>query len=150
MDIKITLAKAALKEINDNSVIFLDGGSTMFELAKLLNGRKVTIITNNVLLKTLPLKHLILLPGTLLEKQQINLSTETFEQLTKYKIDKAFFGFSLCNNQGFYTSSFEEANFKKQVIALANKSFAIGDKNKKSNSENFLFADQNKIKLITI
>lgn len=150
MNNKELIAQAAYNNIFDGDIVFLDGGSTMVELAKLLLNKDVTIISNNALLKVIPLKKLILLPGKLLIPQNIRLSTETLNELSNYKFDKAFFGFSKIDKEGFYTSRIDEVAFKQKVLSLSNQNFAIGETNKKPAEENFLYAPSGKLRLITI
>lgn len=145
---KTTLAKNAAAKINEHETIFIDGGSTMFELAKLLIGKDVMIISNNILLKEIGLKHLVLLDGKLNEKALINLSDETFTELATLKFDKAFFGFSSFRNNKFFTSSELEAKFKRKVIDNAAESFAVGDIEKTFSGDEFVFANDKEVSLI--
>lgn len=145
---KTLLAAKASQKINEHETIFIDGGSTMFELAKLVADKNVTIVSNNVLLKQLNLKSFVLLKGELNNQAMINLSDETFLALDKFKFDKAFFGFSSFKKNKFFTSSEIEAKFKRKVIDNAVESFAVGDIEKSFKGDEFAFANEKEVSLI--
>ncbi|HMO85881.1 MAG TPA: DeoR/GlpR family DNA-binding transcription regulator, partial [Lacipirellulaceae bacterium] len=52
-DKKRDIAQAALGLIHDNAAVLLDGGSTTYELARLLVGRPLQIVTNSLPVATL-------------------------------------------------------------------------------------------------
>lgn len=150
MNIKEQLATLAAAKVELGDIVFLDGGQTMLEIAKLLVAKQITIITNNTLIKALNSQNIILLPGEFIADQNINISELTFEELKRYQISKAFFGFSQSDTKGFYTSNEIEVAFKQKVIAQSRSNFAVGESNKKGPGLNYLYAAINELELITI
>lgn len=150
MNTKEQLAALAASKVELGDIVFLDGGQTMLGIAKLLVSKKITIITNNTLIKELNSQNIILLSGEFIAAQNINVSEMTFEELKDYQISKAFFGFSQSDAKGFYTSNEVEVALKQKVIAQAKSSFAVGEANKKGLGLNYLYAVIDELELITI
>ncbi len=66
-DAKARIARAAAELVEDGHTVVLDIGTTVLQLALLLRGRPITVITANMAvfeaLKDAPATHLVLLPG---------------------------------------------------------------------------------------
>lgn len=94
VDIKKELAKEALQYVSDNSVIYLDAGTTTLELAKLLIDYKtVVVITNDLRIAS----HLanagnkVYIPGGLVSNDTGSIhSPEAIDFLSKMNIDISF------------------------------------------------------------
>lgn len=133
---KQRIAQAALKFIQPNDTIFLDGGSTVLELARLVRERSnVTVVTNS-LRAAIELAaqgpRLILIGGEFRRLSQTLVGPLTRLVLQELHLDKAFMGtmgFSL--KEGLTTTDPSEAFTKeivmaqaRQVVLLANSSKA--------------------------
>ncbi len=121
---KIAIAKAALALIRDGETVYLDGGSTVLELARLLVSREsVTIVTNSLRaaaeLATGGPK-LILIGGELRRRSQTIVGTLTRQTLETIHLDKAFMGtMGLTLDGGLSTTDPNEAFTKELVMARA-------------------------------
>lgn len=94
---KQRIAQAALEMIQNGETIFLGGGSTIVELARLLPGQKrVTVITNALrvvnLLVDKPGIDLIILGGVVLPEEQTIHSHLTGSAMQQFHSNKMFYG----------------------------------------------------------
>lgn len=150
-DIKLILAEKASEFVEENELIFIDSGTTMFELAKIIVHKKITIFTNNNLLKSL-IKNkarIVFLKGDLDERTQSIFSEEALKRLKELHFDKSFFGFNSIANNHFTTSSRNEARIKSLVVKQSKKSFALGQRDKSFDGAKISFGSTADIQLIS-
>jgi len=121
---KRRIAKAALKLIKTNDTIYLDGGSTTLELARLLKDRTdITLVTNS-LRAAAELSgggpRLILIGGELRRQAQTIVGPLTAEIMNTLHFDKAFMGtIGMTLKDGLTTTDPGEAFTKKQAMNQA-------------------------------
>jgi DeoR family transcriptional regulator, fructose operon transcriptional repressor len=132
---KHRIAEAALGFVENGDTIYLDGGSTVLELARLLRDRNnVTVVTNS-----LRAAHemagrgprLILIGGELRRLSQTMVGPLTRHMLEGLHLDKAFMGtigFSL--NEGLTTTDPSEAYTKELVMSQARQTILLADSSK--------------------
>lgn len=132
---KRRIAERALALIEDHDVIYLDGGSTLLMLARLLDQRKdLTIVTNSLMaaaaLMTMPHK-LILVGGEFRALSRTLVGPLTASVIQSVRVDKAFMGtigFTL--DDGMTTTDPGEAFTKEQVMRRANQVVLLADGSK--------------------
>jgi len=129
---KRRISEAALAYIEPGDTIYLDGGSTVLELARLLRERtNLTVVTNSLraaheLAGRGP--RLILIGGELRRLSQTLVGPLTRLMLAELHLDKAFMGtigFSL--EQGLTTTDPSEAFTKELVMAQARQVLVLAD-----------------------
>lgn len=132
---KQRIAQRAWEHIEPGQTIYLDGGSTVLELARLLvNGPDVTVVTNS-LRAAIELSgrgpRLILVGGELRRLSQTNVGTLTRTLLDQVHVDKAFMGtMGLALPQGMTTSDPNEAFTKELVMERATEVILMMDHTK--------------------
>lgn len=132
---KHRIAEAALKYIKPNDTVFLDGGSTVLELARLLKDRSnITIVTNS-LRATAELAgrgpRLILVGGELRRLSQTSVGPLTRLLIEELHIDKAFMGtMGLSLEGGLTTTDPGEAYTKELVMEHAREVILLADHSK--------------------
>jgi len=129
------IAEAALALIEPGDTIYLDGGTTVLELARLLRERtNLTVVTNS-----LQAAHelagrgprLILIGGELRRLSQTVVGPMTRLVLQELHLDKAFMGtigFTL--KEGLTTTDPGEAFTKEMVMSRARQVFVLADSSK--------------------
>lgn len=132
---KEKIANLALSLIEDSDVIYLDGGSTIQELAKLLVQKKdLTIVTNSLMaaVELFETEHrLIIVGGEFRKLSRTIVGTLTEKILCSVNIDKAFMGtIGFSANKGMSTTDPNEAFTKELVMKNANKVFVLADSSK--------------------
>lgn len=121
---KDIVAQKAVQFVKEGSAIYLDCGTTMLELAKIIPDMYVNVVTNgpNIALEIAEkMRPTINLCGGVLNRK--NLSTSGFsalEMLSKVNIDVAFISASGYSNEGGFTCGFEEqASLRRLLIEKA-------------------------------
>ena len=132
---KRSIAEAALKYIKPNDTIYLDGGSTILELARLLKDRSnVTVVTNS-LRAAVELAgrgpRLILVGGELRRLAQTTVGPLTRFMIEELHVDKAFMGtIGLSLDAGLTTTDPTEAYTKELVMEHAREVILLADSSK--------------------
>jgi len=132
---KRRIAEAAMKYVNPNDTIYLDGGSTVLELARLLKDRSnVTIVTNS-LRAAVELAgrgpRLILVGGELRRLAQTTVGPLTRFIIEQLHVDRAFMGtIGLTLEEGLTTTDPTEAYTKELVMEHAREVILLADSSK--------------------
>ena len=138
MQEKMAIAKAAYDMINDDDSVYLDSGTTTYELAKLIrNGPK-----RGILVATNALDH----AGVLLGQQGINLILIGGEirhdvracsgylakdMLSNMVFDKGFLGIEhISLSHGLTTPNMNDAEMKRWILRTCKRSYVLADHSK--------------------
>ena len=127
---KQQIAHFASKMIEEGDTILLDGGSTAYELARLVLGRSLQVITNSLPIANLFMGNestdLVMIGGYVYAKAGVSLGPLAVEMLSGLNCQKAFLSVSGLHQDGLYNSNLlivetERAmmNSAEQVIVLA-------------------------------
>lgn len=132
---KRSIAEAALKYVKPNDTIFLDGGSTVLELARLLRDRSnVTVVTNSLRAASELAGrggHLIVIGGEFRRLSQTMVGPLTRFTLRELHVDKAFMGtIGLSLEGGLTTTDPSEAYTKELVMDHAREVILLADSSK--------------------
>ena len=132
---KLAIAEAALHVIKPNDSIFLDGGSTVLALARLLSDmRDLTVVTNSLhvafaFANSGP--HTIVVGGELRRLSQTFVGALTQPMLEDLHVDTAFLGtIGLTPEQGLTTTDPREAFTKNLVLSHASHNVLLADSSK--------------------
>lgn len=132
---KKNISKLAASFVRDEDIIYLDAGTTTYEMIYFLKDiPKLLVVTNGV-------KHAELLTSygiaTILIGGQIKATTKAIigavalEQLGNYRFNKTFLGINGIDVEfGYTTPDPEEAALKSLAIKLSNKTFVLADHTK--------------------
>lgn len=132
---KQKIAQSALKFIEAGDTVFLDGGSTVLALARLLRDRSnLTIVTNSIR-AILELAgrgpSLIFVGGELRRISQTVVGPLTRLMLEQLQVDRAFMGtMGLTIEEGLTTTDPGEAYTKELVTRCARQVFLLADSSK--------------------
>ena len=129
------IAEAALEFIEDGDTIYLDGGSTIAGLAKLLERRSnLTIVTNSLIAASSLMEsshHLILVGGEFRSLSRTMVGPLTAKIIESISISKAFMGtIGFTIEDGISTTDPNEAYTKEIVMNRAEKVFLLVDSSK--------------------
>ncbi|GAC1455185.1 MAG: DeoR/GlpR family DNA-binding transcription regulator [Ktedonobacteraceae bacterium] len=124
---KQAIALACLQEIGERDAIFLDGGTTVFQIARNLEryGRYVTVLTNAPavaeIVANLPNVTHVLLGGYLRRISGSLVGPLALENLARFTINTAFIGVGGLSESGCTVADLNEAQLKATVIAQAQR-----------------------------
>lgn len=133
------IAAAALARLPLRGCVFLDAGTTISALARLLVSSRsdlkgLTVVTNSLpvanLLGGAPGLKLVMLGGMFLHRQAILLSESTIKALAAWKFDAAFLGGEGVDAEGITNSHTEIAAFQRAVVRRSTHSFFCLDATK--------------------
>ncbi len=132
---KKRIALSALSLIQAHDVIYLDGGSTVLHLARLLEQRSdLTIVTNSLMAASLLMEsghRLILTGGEFRVLSRTLVGPLSAPILQSIAVDKAFMGtMGLTLTDGLSTSDANEAFTKKQAMSRARQVILLADQSK--------------------
>jgi len=132
---KHAIAQAALQYIEPGDTIYLDGGSTVLELARLLRDRTdITVLTHSLRAAHELAAHgpkVILVGGELRRRSQTFVGPLTRLMLTGLHVDKAFMGtIGLTLDEGLTTTDTNEAYTKELVMQCAEEVICLVDSSK--------------------
>ena len=140
---KQLIAKAALSYIRDNSIIFLDPGSTTLYLSKYLRLKKgLTVVTNSLAIAEIisETQHDLIIAGGKLQKR----GKSTIGTFATHIIDTIVFDTCFLGCDGFLngptTFSHEELEVKQHVLKRSETSFLLCDSSKYQKHSTFTFA----------
>lgn len=132
---KARIAHLAEQCINAGETVFLDGGSTVLELARLLSERKgLTIVTNSLMAASELMEtecRLVIIGGEFRPLSRTLVGPLTEKILESLHIDKAFLGtMGLTMEQGLSTTDVNEAYTKHLAASAADQVYVLADSSK--------------------
>ncbi|MGI6070699.1 MAG: DeoR/GlpR family DNA-binding transcription regulator [Blautia sp.] len=138
IEAKRKIAELAYDNIRDNETIFLDGSSTVHELANLIAKggiKNLQIITTSLLnVAALGEKEnvkVIMLAGEVNYRHQNVLSHLTVSLINSMRVDKCFIGINGIDAEfGFSSPDFLESEIKASMLHSSMKSFILADDSK--------------------
>lgn len=132
---KDRIARHAVEQIRPGSTIVMLGGTTVYKMCKYLQGMKITIITNSMLvfeeLKSNPRTNIILLGGryNYVEEEVRGVLTNT--NLKLLRADALFTGATEFHPHiGFMTGDIESVELYRLCIEAVNRTFVLADSSK--------------------
>jgi DeoR family transcriptional regulator, fructose operon transcriptional repressor len=136
---KLLIAEEAAKLILDGDTVFLEGSSTVYQLATLLLQRnRLTVVTNSPLIvcqlqRSATIK--VMCTGGDLQQDIFYLSGLWAQRsLNEIRVDKAVLGVSAIDPAyGISTASQAEAMIKKLIVKVAKERIALADHSKFGN-----------------
>ena len=150
---KIEIAKKALPLVERGRSLYLDSGSTIMRLAKILPDEQFSILTSglNIALEILKRSK----PSVMVLGGQVNRNTLSttgpgaMDLLETFNIDLAFMaasGFSV--DRGFTVANVYEGHLKRKVLKQAKKVILLLDSSKIDKDLPFTFADLDDINIL--
>ncbi|MBB5182741.1 DeoR/GlpR family DNA-binding transcription regulator [Catenisphaera adipataccumulans] len=141
---KIRICKEAISLIENDSVFFLDTGSTVLHFANLIKDKEFTIITNSLpVVNTLfdTKNRIIFTGGYINTKVSCSYGPETISFLQSVRVDAAIMGTSgFERHNGPTTNNFEDLDVKQHAINCAKKTFVLSDSSKATYSSMLKYA----------
>jgi len=133
---KRAIAREAEKLILDGDTVFLEGSTTVLELAERLHGRnRLTVVTNSPTI-VCQLQHsagvTVLCTGGDLQRDTFYFSGEWAQRaLSEIRLDKSVLGISAIDpGYGISTANHAEAQVKKMIVKAAKTRIALADHSK--------------------
>lgn len=131
---KQQIAKAAAKLVKEGDCIFLDAGTTTFQMIPYFENKQITVVTNGFAhIQSLVERGITtyIVGGFMKNKTGAIIGSKASHSLLEYNFDKAFIGANGVHiKSGYTTPDPEEASVKSLAIKLANEAFILADSSK--------------------
>ena len=135
LDKKKKIARIAKKFILDGDIIYISGGTTTLELAKILYGcRNLVVFTNavNILLELINKDVEVRILGGNFRKRTFSMvGQDTIDQMKRFNFNKSFIGANgITVEEGITTPNELEANVDREVVLRSKETFLLADDSK--------------------
>jgi DeoR family fructose operon transcriptional repressor len=137
-DKKRQIAVAASRLIDDNDTVLLDGGSTTYELAQLLVGRPLQVVTNSLpvanLFTSSDTTDLIFVGGYVHAKTGVSLGPYANQMLAGLNVRRAVLSVAGASERGFYNSNLLLVETERAMMSSADEVIVVADSTKFSHT----------------
>lgn len=134
---KAVIARAAVKHTPTTGTLFLDAGTTVMAVARLLARRKqqeLTVVTNNLAIASVlggaPGVTLHLLGGVFLHRQATLFGDKAVHALREWQFDTALLGGEAMNSEGIWNSHPDVIRLQRVALERARESLFCLDASK--------------------
>ena len=131
---KDSIAKLAASLIQDGDSVYLDAGTTTFQMIRYLQDKNIVAVTNGLTLVEELNEHGItvyLTGGLLKPRTGAFIGAQTIQSLKNYRFDVCFLGVNGFHPEmGYTTPDPEEAAVKRLASSLASESYVLADHSK--------------------
>nr|WP_241391591.1 DeoR/GlpR family DNA-binding transcription regulator [Yersinia frederiksenii]ULG19916.1 transcriptional regulator [Yersinia frederiksenii] len=151
-DAKAKIANYAASLITEKSVVYIDSGTTVLQLANVLNiFESLTIITNSMMAANAlsnSKNQLLVTGGELRPKSYSYVGAWTQRVLRQSRIDIAFMGCDGFHTNGPTVGSYRELEAKEVVLNQASKSILLADTSKLTKQGLYCYCMFNELDMI--
>ncbi len=131
---KRQIARAAVARIRDGDSVLLDGGTTTLEVARLLVGRSVQIVTNSLPIAMLfASRHeadLVLLGGYIYPRTGVALGPWALRMMEDIHVQQAILSVGGITDKGLFNSNLLLVETERQMMRCADEVVVVADHTK--------------------
>lgn len=131
---KQRIAKYAASLIEAGDSIYVDAGSTTFEMIPFLPKKEIVVVTNGLMHLNLLLEREIptyIIGGYAKQKTKAIIGRGALDSLEQYRFDKCFLGVNGIHPEfGYTTPDQEEAIIKQMALKMSREAFVLADNTK--------------------
>ena len=133
-DKKQAIAARAAEMIEEGDTLLLDGGTTTYELARLLVGRRLQVVTNSLPVANLfasdPKTDLVLIGGYVYPRTGVSLGPYANEMLAHVNVRKTVLSVAGINDRGYFNSNLLLVETELAMMAAAEEVIVVADSTK--------------------
>ncbi len=133
-DKKRQIAKRAAQLVDDGDSLILDGGTTAYEVARLLVGRPLQIVTNSLPVANLfsadVNSDLVLIGGYVYPRVGVSLGPHANEMLARVNVRKTILSVAGINERGYYNSNVLLVETERAMMHAAEEVIVVADSTK--------------------
>ncbi|KKK35470.1 hypothetical protein WN59_01160 [Salinicoccus sediminis] len=150
---KLKIAQIASELIEDGDTVFIDAGTTTYEMMPFIKASEVTVVTNSITLIDQLVRNghqTIVLGGRVKPATKAVVGHDVIEKLRTLSFDKCFIGVNAIDlHHGFTTPDEDEAYIKKTAVEHSRRAFVLADSSKFERSAFVKFAQLEEASIIT-
>lgn len=133
-DKKKAIARAAVRLIDDGDTILLDGGSTTYEVARLLVGRPLHVVTTSLPVANLfasdANSDLVLIGGNICPRSGVARGPYADRMLAMVHVRKTIFSVAGIHDDGFFNNDLMLVETERAMMRAANEVIVVADSTK--------------------
>ena len=133
-DKKQAIGRKAVELIEDGDTLLLDGGSTTYEVAQLLAGRPLQVVTNSMpvanLLSRSTSNDLVLIGGNVHSRTGVTMGPYANQMLSSLSVRRTIISVAAINDRGFYNSNILQVETQRAMIAAGDEVIVVADSTK--------------------
>ena len=132
---KVEIGKLAASLVSPFDVIFLDAGTTVFQILKEISSiDHLVVLTNSINICTclmeIPRVSHYLIGGSVKPASMATIGQRTIDEIRRNKVNKVFLGCDGLSDNGFTVQDINEAMTKLAMIDIATKRYLLVDTSK--------------------
>jgi len=131
---KRAIARRAAALVEDGDTILLDGGSTTYELARLLVGRPLHVVTNSLPVANLfasdATSELILVGGSVCPRSGVVQGSMADAMIASLRVRKTIFSVAGIDEGGFYNNNLLLGETERAMMRAADEVIVVADSSK--------------------
>ena len=128
---KNLIARYAASLVEDGDSIYIDSGTTTFQMIEYLSEKQIMVVTNGLSNVEALIEHNIpcfVLGGKIKQSTKAVVGYEAISTLNRYRFDKCFMGANGVHSlHGYTTPDPEEAMIKENAIKASNEVYILAD-----------------------
>jgi len=133
-DTKRAIAVEAVRLIDDGDTVMLDGGSTTYEVARLLVGRPVSIVTTSLPVANLFASHsgsdLVLIGGNICPRTGVSQGPYAEKMLDMVRVRKTILSVAGINDEGCFNNNLMLVETEQAMMRAADEVIVVADSSK--------------------
>lgn len=148
---KDNIAIKAAKLIKDNSIIFIDAGTTTQNIIKYINPNinNLKIVTNSILVinyfKDNPHMEIILVPGKFSKKNMKTSGIYALSFINMFNFDQCFMSAFGVDKNHYYLSNNDEPQLKKDIIKKSKDVYFLVDSSKDNKQGSYIVSEHTNV-----
>ena len=132
---KIKIAEIASGLISDNDIIFLDAGTTVFQIVSFIKDRRnVVVLTNSIETAVVLMNYTnivsYLIGGSIKPESYATVGAEAIKNIKRYKVNKLFLGADGVGDDNFTVQDINETFTKQAMMEIASEKYLLVDSSK--------------------
>jgi DeoR/GlpR family transcriptional regulator of sugar metabolism len=133
-DKKRAVARKAVELIADGDTLLLDGGSTTYEVAQLLAGRALQVVTNSLPVANLfasdARNDLVLVGGFVYPRTGVALGPHAIDMISRLNVRRTVLSVSGITERGFYNNNLLLVETERAMLGAAEEVIVVADSSK--------------------
>ncbi len=131
---KRAIARRTVELVEDGDTILLDGGSTTYEVARLLVGRPLHVVTNSLPVANLfasdTSSDLVMVGGSICPRTGVAQGPDADRMLAALRVRKTIFSVAGITEEGFFNNNVLLAETERTMMRVADEVIVVADSTK--------------------
>jgi DeoR/GlpR family transcriptional regulator of sugar metabolism len=131
---KRAIARRAVELVEDGDTVLLDGGSTTYELGRLLVGRSLHVVTNSLPVANLfasdTRSDLVWIGGNVCPRSGVALGPYADKMLAMIRVRKTILSVAAVNHEGFFNDNLLLVETERAMMRAADEVIVVADSSK--------------------